>query len=329
MDSETPCAKCNVCGGTSFGRGPSDRLAITRRLPSCQTCQSLERHRVARRVFDRLHKYFSGKRCLQFSPDPAIDERWFSELTTSIWEGENSLDMQAIALAGGRYDWIYSSHVLNSVPDQAAALREMLRVVGDQGFVVLCVGGTVFNYKTRPSGRSFGRDHQFVLYGTEFADDIQSVLPDVSVVEFVAVDPCTASLDSIYFYSRAEQPLREMAALAASDNIHVRVFSPRAPQSSTAAETAAAAAETAAAAAETAAAAAETAAAAAETAAAAAATRGALPSTLQRKLNKLRRDPAAFFADVKVPSLRLLKGLFDGRNGAGRHASAETRRSGQ
>lgn len=196
----------------------------------CKTCKSLERHRITRRVFDQVRAYLEGKRCLQFSPDPAVDRRWFSELTTSVWEGENSLDMQAIALPTGRYDWIYSSHVLNSVPDQAAALREMLRVVGDRGIVVLCVGGTVFNYKTRPSGKSFGRDHQFVLYGTEFADDIQAVLPEVSVVEFVAVDPCTTSLDSIYFYSRAEQPLREMAKLAAADNIHVRVFPPRRPQ---------------------------------------------------------------------------------------------------
>jgi hypothetical protein len=312
MESETPCENCNVCGGSKFGRGPSERLSITRRLPLCETCHSLERHRVAHRIFDRIHTHFAGRRCLQFSPDPAVDQRWFSELTTSVWEGENSLDMQAIALPDGRYDWIYSSHVLNSVADQAAALREMLRVVGDQGFVVLCVGGTVFNYKTRPSGKSFGRDHQFVLYGTEFADDIQAVLPDVSVAEFVAVDPCTSSLDSLYFYSRAERPLREMAELATSGNIHVRVFPPRTAQPAHAASAAKTRAET------------DTGAIASEppqpTHGAPAANEQArarsVSSKLQRKLNKLRRDPAAFFADSKVPSLRRLGSILGARNSA-------------
>lgn len=215
---------CNICGGDQFARGPSQRLSITRRLPTCEKCGSLERHRVARRIFNRLRDRLDGKRFLQFSPDPAVDEAWFSEMTVSIWEGENSLDMQAIPLLDGSYDWIYSSHVLNSVPDQAAALREMQRVVGNQGIVVLCVGGTVFNYRTQPSNKSFGRDHQFVLYGMEFADDVQAILPDVAVAEFVAVDPCTASLDSLYFCSRTEPQLREMAQKVAEDNIHARVF---------------------------------------------------------------------------------------------------------
>jgi hypothetical protein len=31
----------------------------------------------------------------------------------------------------------------------------------------------------------------------------------------------------------------------------------------------------------------------------------------KRKLDKLRRDPVAFFRDAKLRPLRLLKGLFD------------------
>jgi hypothetical protein len=225
MDREAPCANCNVCGGSHFTPGPGDRLSITNRLPHCAGCHSLERHRVARYIFDGLRPAFTkGTRLLQFSADPGVAKEWFSELTVSVWQGPNSLDMQAIALPDGRYDWIYSSHVLNHISDEAAALREMLRVVGPQGVVAISVGGTVFNYATKASTSFCGRDRQFRVYGTEFATELQRLLPEVSVLELVAADPCTASIDSFYLYSRATTKLREMATLAVARNVHARVL---------------------------------------------------------------------------------------------------------
>jgi len=227
MASEAVSVPCNICGETGFGTGPSQRLCITGRLPRCLKCGSLERHRVARRVFDRLRPHFTaGRRFLQFSPDPGADPAWFSEMTVSVWGGENSLDMQSIELPDARYDWIYSSHVLNHVPDHRAALKEMQRVVGASGFVMLSVGGAVSNYSSSPSTRSIGPDRQFRIYGTEFADDVRAIMPDVSILELVAVDPCTASLDSVFLTSRNIDALREMARLAVPDNIHARVFPP-------------------------------------------------------------------------------------------------------
>lgn len=225
MTSEAPCAPCNICGGTSFRHGPSQRLASTGRLPFCASCHSLERHRIVRRVFDRLRPHFTqGRRLLQFSRDPGPDPAWFREMTISVWGSENSLDLQNIELPDARYDWIYSSHVLNHVPDHAAALREMQRVVGANGVVLLSVGGTVSNYASTPSNAVLGPDRQFHLYGTEFADDVREMLPDVAVLELVTVDPCTGTLDSVYLTSRNVTQLREMALRAVPDNIHARVF---------------------------------------------------------------------------------------------------------
>jgi hypothetical protein len=225
MDSEAPCAPCNICGGTAFRHGPSQRLASTGRLPLCASCHSLERHRIVRRVFDRLRPRFTeGRRLLQFSRDPGPDPAWFRETTVSVWGGENSLDLQNIELPDARYDWIYSSHVLNHVPDHAAALREMQRVVGADGVVLLSVGGTVSNYVSTPSNLTLGPDRQFHLYGTEFADDVREMLPDVTVLELVTVDPCTCTMDSVYLTSRNVNQLREMAGRSVPDNIHARVF---------------------------------------------------------------------------------------------------------
>lgn len=218
---------CNICGGTDFELGPSNRTSITHRRPFCATCRSLERHRVVRAVFDALpHSLTAGTRCLQFSPDPALDPKRFRELVVSVWGGENSLDMQAIALPDGSYDWVYSSHVINHVPDTVAALREMLRVVGE-GCVVLNVGGSVFNYATRASEQIVGGDRQFNVYGTLYADDVQAALPEVAVLELVAMDPCSVSLDSVYFASFDQQKLVSMAASALAHNLHARVFPPK------------------------------------------------------------------------------------------------------
>jgi hypothetical protein len=217
-------APCNICGGTEFGFGPASRLSATKRPPLCVQCRSLERHRVVRAAFDAFpDELLRGTRCLQFSPDPALDPARFGEILVSIWGGENSLDMQAIALPDASFQWIYSSHVINHVPDAAAALRDMLRVVG-QGCIVLNVGGSVFNYATLPSDKVFGADRQFKLYGTLYADDIQAVLPQVAVLELVAVDPCSVSIDSIYFASLDEQKLTAMAEAATAHNVHARVF---------------------------------------------------------------------------------------------------------
>jgi hypothetical protein len=230
---EAALCACNICGGTDFGHGPSRRLSVSGRLPHCLRCSSLERHRIAHRIVAALAPFHTnGKKLLQFSPDPAITPSWFEEMVVSVWGGDNSVDMQNIALPAGRYDWVYSSHVLNHVPDPSAALREMLRLVGSKGVVLLSVGGTVTKYENASSERMFGPDRQYVVYGSQFADDILAVLPQVAVLELIAVDASTGSIDSLYLYSQDEQNLHAMARRAAAQNIHGRVFTLRdAPRS--------------------------------------------------------------------------------------------------
>jgi SAM-dependent methyltransferase len=182
---------------------------------------------VVRAVFDALpNEMMKGTRVLQFSPDPALDRARFERFLVSVWGGENALDMQAIALPDSSYDWIYSSHVMNHIPDDAAALREMLRVVG-AGCIVLNVGGTVFSYETIPSENFMGKDRQYKVYGTMYADEVQQVLPETGVLEVVAIDPCSVSLDTVYFVSRDVAKLTAMAKLFVERNIHARIFPPK------------------------------------------------------------------------------------------------------
>jgi hypothetical protein len=215
---------CNVCGCAEFELGPSSRTSITKRKPLCSECNSLERHRVVRAVFDAIpQEMLQGTRCLQFSPDPALDRARFVQFVLSVWGGPNSLDMQDIALPDGSFDWIYSSHVINHIPNAHQGLREMLRVVGN-GCVVMSVGGTVANYQTKASTKSCGGDRQWKEYGTLYADELQEALPHASVLEIVAADPCSVSLDCVYFISLDEAKLTKIAEACVARNAHARVF---------------------------------------------------------------------------------------------------------
>jgi hypothetical protein len=229
-DEVIPVASpCNICGSVEFARGPLGRLSISKRLPLCSNCHSLERHRVVRTVFNALpDDLFKDTRCLQFNPDPALDPARFGEVVVSVSGGANSLDMEAIALPDASYHWTYSSHVINQLPNAPLALRELLRVVGD-GCIVLSVGGTVFSYDTVESDRMLGQDRQFKVYGTMFADEIQRALPEVAVLELVAVDPSSVSIDSVYFASVDQRRLARMAEFATMRNVHARVFPARIP----------------------------------------------------------------------------------------------------
>ncbi len=45
---------CNICENDTFGAGPGGRMSLTGASPRCEKCQSLERHRIYRKVFEKL-----------------------------------------------------------------------------------------------------------------------------------------------------------------------------------------------------------------------------------------------------------------------------------
>src|SRR5690349_12933346 len=77
---------CPICGGTEFGPGPRGRMALNGTMPRCTGCQSLERHRVYRIMFDRLGPpAFATWSAIQFSPDPTVDPNWFASFELSVY----------------------------------------------------------------------------------------------------------------------------------------------------------------------------------------------------------------------------------------------------
>lgn len=208
--------RCNICGSDEFARGPNGRLSLNGRLPRCLACDSLERHRAVRRVFTALpREYLADRRALQFSPDNAVDPTWFRSFEVSIYEGENSLDLQAIERDDASYDFLSSSHVMESVPDDIQAFAEQCRILSPRGLLHISFGLNDERLATihlAEPAHSWGA-HRY--YGHDIGQRFDVARRGLRMLEIVASDPCTGTAHTVHLFTRDERDeawLREQFA---------------------------------------------------------------------------------------------------------------------
>jgi SAM-dependent methyltransferase len=197
---------CNICGGSSFGAGPSGRLAETGLASRCLACGSLERHRVAREIIDAIRSpaHFAGYRLMRFSPDPIVDESWFAGSELSVYGGDNSLDLQAIARPDSAYDVIICSHVLEHVRDDAAALRELNRILSPRGFLILIVPRVLTGIWTQDWGfPDPAKNFHYRGYGRDFDAMLVNTLPNIHILAASLPDPVTGDAKNIHVLTKS------------------------------------------------------------------------------------------------------------------------------
>ncbi len=199
---------CPICGGRHFIASDAGRFAKGGLPPKCEACSGLERHRIVRAMFDCLPDGFlRGKSALQFSRDPGVPMERLGDIDVSIYGGDNSLDICRLDRPDDSYDWVIANHVVEHVGDDAAALREMLRVAKPTGFVQMTVPSPSSQLWTEDWGhadpaayghyRGYGSDLPFVLADAlDGAHGLQAIGWD-SVI--------TSRWEPVYFFS----PTRE------------------------------------------------------------------------------------------------------------------------
>lgn len=204
--SPTSTSVCPICGSTAFTQGPNGRLSPEGALPRCQGCRSLERHRAYRTAFAALDPTrFSGLSALQFSPDPVVESGWFGRHEISEYGTDTALDLQAIDRPDASYDVVVVNHVLEHVPDDLAALRELDRVVRTDGFVFLSVPDPARVPATRHYGRAREDKHgHWRVYGPDIADRFAEALPRGFVVTLQPTDPVTGAPDTAFVLTRSK-----------------------------------------------------------------------------------------------------------------------------
>jgi SAM-dependent methyltransferase len=142
-------------------------------------------------------------RVLHVAPEPGIARRLralpnLDYLTADLDPGraDVQMDIAAIDFPDGQFDVVLCSNVLEHVPDDARAMRELRRVLVPSGFALIDVpirADLEDTYEdwtiTDPRGRAaaFGQHNHLRWYGRSFPDHLRAAGFDV------AVDPAPVS----------------------------------------------------------------------------------------------------------------------------------------
>lgn len=202
--------RCPICGGTEFGLGPKGRHSPNGALPRCLGCQSLERHRIFRIMFQRLGPdAFATWKAIQFSPDATIDPAWFASHELSVYGGADSIDIQAIGRPDASYDLVACSHVIEHVGDDRAALGELLRIAKPDGLLYLAFPDPFREAVTRDWGFPKPEKHgHWRVYGADVVERFRRYIPDQPVLAYRGMDPVSGEWEGAFLLPHSPDRFR-------------------------------------------------------------------------------------------------------------------------
>ncbi len=133
---------CPLCGYT----GLFVDIGI-RRYAACPNCGSAERHRLQVLVLDRILVNFDpgSKSALHFAPETFLSNRlrevFKSYKTSDLFRSDVDIqaDICALPLMNDSFDLVFASHVLEHVPNDRQAIKELHRVLRSGGIAILPV----------------------------------------------------------------------------------------------------------------------------------------------------------------------------------------------
>jgi SAM-dependent methyltransferase len=133
---------CPICGyhGTFISVGHPGRWDAR-----CLNCGSRERHRLLHLwITEGGGDKLAGKRVLHFAPEKAFMRRMrgnrLYETADLMQAGvTHKVDITDTKLPDGNYDVVLANHVLEHIPDDRAAMRELFRLLQSGGLALLTV----------------------------------------------------------------------------------------------------------------------------------------------------------------------------------------------
>jgi len=198
--------ECSVCGGNEYRPGFKGRM-VNGKAPECATCGSAERHRIIRRMYNAIRPLTSEWTALQFAPDGSVTKQHFKSFDCSSYGGYNSMPMEKMTAADGAYDIVISNHVMEHVEDPIKSIQESLRVVGNNGFVHICVPAPMFVWETTDWGFPDPKQNEhFRIYGAD-AGIVFARTGSCHCVAVIGLDDATAVQDVVYLLSRSTERL--------------------------------------------------------------------------------------------------------------------------
>lgn len=199
-------AQCNLCGRTARtfkAPGPHFQAQST-----CPWCGSLERHQLAVELIRTRTDLFSAggspKDMLHFAPETGL-ERLFRERLGERYtsadlfheHADRQIDLCAMDIPDDSVGLLFCFHVLEHVPDDRAAIREMRRVVRPGGVAMVDVPIVREETYEDPSIvtkaerlKHFGQDDHVRTYGPDFYNRLRDAGFEIETpTEADAFDP--------------------------------------------------------------------------------------------------------------------------------------------
>ena len=190
--------ECNVCGAglRAFARGPATQGEL-----QCPFCYSRPRHRTAYIYLQERTNLFDGtpKSMLHIAPEFSLGTKFGAIPNIDYLSGDLNpeaamveMDITDIQYPDDTFDVIYCSHVLEHVPDDRTAMRELARVLKPGGWALIAVPilrrDKTFEDPaiTSPEDRAriYGQWDHVRVYGPDFADRLREEGFDVTVDDF-------------------------------------------------------------------------------------------------------------------------------------------------
>ena len=179
---------CPVCGG-HFRKFLPYGYRMSRENALCPRCFSLERHRLLWIFLQQNTDFFKRRqKVLHIAPEQCFHKRFraFKHLDYITADLESpladvKLDVQHMPFSNKEFDVVICNHVLEHVPDDRLAIREIFRVLKPGGYAILQVP-VVFSMETTYEDPSITdpaerlkhfkqRDH-YRIYGSDFLNRI-------------------------------------------------------------------------------------------------------------------------------------------------------------
>lgn len=195
--------ECPFCGW----KGPAFLAngVEVRKNARCPKCDSLERHRLYYLYLKDVIPSNRSINVLHFAPEKILTKLFKSftnvhYLSADIQPGKAMAkeDITQTSFSDNAFNLIFCSHVLEHVPDDHKAMRELYRILNPDGFAILQVPvKTSFNGKvidktyedftiTDPKERekAFGQHDHVRVYGKDFKDRLERAGFTVKLIKY-------------------------------------------------------------------------------------------------------------------------------------------------
>ena len=189
--------KCPCCRGRFRKFLPA---GIKKRLNAvCPACGSLERHRLLWLFLKQQTNFFTDDlKVLDIAPTPFLQSRFkkrrnldYVSLDMSSPEAMIYSDVSRIGVKDKCFDCILCYHVLEHVPDDAAALLDIYRILKAGGWAIIQspvdqrLEKTIENPQASLEERLrlFGQSDHVRIYGRDYKDRLESAGFMVDVIE--------------------------------------------------------------------------------------------------------------------------------------------------